>query len=179
MAKPAKLEQLLNNGIGTFESKVTYRSGYILNAFENNKKFDAMIVPVNCHNACGVGILKAVADKYPEAFAQLNLTSKGDQSKMGNLLVVDLANGKKLIYVFCSIGYNKATVPKRMWDRPGVNLKSLRIALKSALTNYCDNPCIPTFGMGMFPTPWSTIEGVFDDVLDTFPDKTKSITVFK
>lgn len=180
MAKPSKLEQLVNHGIGTFETKVVYRSGYILNAFEQNDKFDALVIPMNCHNACGVGILRASAEKYPEAKAKLDLTPAGAQNKMGNILSVDLDMGKTLVYVFCSIGFNKSTMPKRLWDNPGVNLKSLRISLIATLSRF-DSVCLPSFGMGMFPTDWSTIEGVLDDVIDHYKakGKEKTITVFR
>ena len=71
-------------------------------------------------------------------------------------------------------------MPKALWNEPGVNLKSLRIGLTKAL-EHCDSPCLPTFGYGMFPTEWPTIEGVLDDVIATYDKKKqkKTITVFK
>ena len=180
MAKLSKLNQLLDNGIGTYQTQVSYRSGYIINAFEKNKNFDALIVPMNCFNGCGVGILKAVAERYPTAKSKLDQTSVGNQRKLGTIIVDEVIEGKKIIFVFCSIGYNKSNMPKALWEKPGVNLKSLRIGMKKALSE-CSNPCMPTFGLGMFPTPWATIEGVLDDTIEDFQkqDLEKTITVFK
>tara|TARA_Y100001963_G_scaffold159850_1_gene265705 strand:- start:1694 stop:2236 length:543 start_codon:yes stop_codon:yes gene_type:complete len=180
MAKLEKLQQLQQFGIGTFKTQVKYRNGYIINAFENNKAIDALVMPVSCFNGVGVGILKAVCERYPMLKSALDQTSCGDQKKLGKIVEVEIVEGKSVVFVFTSIGYNKNTMPKNLWNKPGVNLRALKEGMLKVLEKH-NNVCLPTFGKGMFPTQWETIEGVLDDIISLKQNEGSgvTITVFK
>ena len=147
----------------------------------NSKDFDVLAVGMNCFNAMGVGVLKTLAEKYPQ-FAQVDKESgKGNDGKLGTISTCETVKGISLASLYIQFSYGNFKTKKHYSDRTGhINLKHFGDSLRLLFAQFPDKRiALVQPGVGNNGTPLKLLMPVIEEVLNEDPSRTLILYKFK
>jgi hypothetical protein len=128
----------------------------------------------NCFHIMGGGVARAIADRYPEAYAADKKTVRGGKSKLGNFSFVKTSDDKIVFNVYSqynlSAGFGNRATQYDMVDK-GLRLVEDYIAASMALVS--DKPFvlgIPfKYGCVLGGGTWTVVDAIIHDIFDLSP----------
>lgn len=173
-ASDAKLQELLQGGVGslssssdTCASRIIFRDSNIFRDM-SSRDFDVLAVGMNCHNAMGVGVLRTLAERFPQFAEADKATGKGKPTKLGTVTTSDADKGVKLAALYIQFGYGNFKLKNHYSQETGhINLDHFESALRELLTMFPKKRvALAQPGVGNNGTPMAKLLPVIEKVLN-------------
>jgi O-acetyl-ADP-ribose deacetylase (regulator of RNase III) len=129
---------------------------------------EVLVHGYNCFNTRGSGLAKEIMNKFPEVYSAVSKTKKGDRSKLGNYLAVDVdRKGRRFTIVNAYTQYR--------YGRDGdcyVDYYKTRMALSKVARDFPGRTiAINRLGCGLAGGCWSSMSRIIESSLRTPENK--------
>jgi O-acetyl-ADP-ribose deacetylase (regulator of RNase III) len=141
-------------------------------------EFDIIAHGLNCQVTMGKGIALTIRKEWPEVYEADKLTEKGDASKLGKAIPVQVQPGLHVFNMYTQYHYSPRGVRHVEYGAIRAGLMCIRESIvhtrSRSLSDYDPRIGLPLIGAGLAGGEWPVIKKIIEEVL---PEELFDVTI--